>query len=66
MKKHSKYIYITPLTTNAKFFFNVELDSFHTCKIEEETDERYLVSSINQKRKFWIDKNGNSHWTVTK
>lgn len=65
MKPSLKFIYITPLSLNAKFFFNMELDSFHSCKILKETDDQYLVKSINDQQKFWIEKTGNQHWKVT-
>jgi hypothetical protein len=53
------------MSLNAKFFFNMELDSFHSCKILKETDDQYLVKSINEQQKFWIEKTGNQHWKVT-
>lgn len=62
---HSKFIYLTPLSDNAKVFFNLELDSFHACRVEEETTFQYLVVSLNKTHKFWIEKQGNRHWKIT-
>lgn len=61
----SKFVYLTPLSDNAKVFFNIELDSFHACKVEEETTFQYLLESLNKNHKFWIEKKGNLHWKIT-
>ena len=64
--KKKKFVYLTPLSFEAKVYFSDWMDSFHSCEIKQENEDRLLVTTLNQKDTFWIPKKGNKHWKVEK
>jgi hypothetical protein len=42
------------------------MDSLHAMEVEQETDTEFFVVSINRRYCFWINKEGNEHWEITK
>ena len=66
MKQKKKFVYLTPLSFNAKVDFSDLMDSFHSCEVKKEENERLLLTTLNQKHTFWISKKGNQDWKVEK
>ena len=62
MKK--KFVYVKPVSANAKDRFINDMDSFHSCVIEQEKGDMMHLASINQCYYFWLPKEGNEHWKV--
>ena len=65
-KTKKQFVSVTPLSSKAKNRFTNIMDSLHTCEIEQETDDKFFLVSINKKYCFWIQKNGNEHWKLEK
>lgn len=65
MTSKKKFVYLTPLSFQAKVDFEDLMNHFHSCEIKQEESERLLVTSLNQQHTFWIPKKGNKHWKVT-
>jgi hypothetical protein len=67
MKKvKKKIVSVIPLSNIAKDRFDNIMDKFHSCKIEKETEDLFLLSSLNQQYIFWCPKVGNEHWKLAK
>jgi hypothetical protein len=66
MRTKQKFISISPLSSKAKIRFTEEMNCFHSCKIVNETDDMFYLSSLNNQYFFWCPKQGNQHWKVEK
>jgi hypothetical protein len=64
IKMKRKFVNVSPLSLKAKDRFENIMDKLHACKIEEETPDKFFLSSINNQYYFWIQKVGNDHWKV--
>jgi hypothetical protein len=42
------------------------MESFHSCEIEQETNDKFFLVSLNRQYCFWIQKSGNEHWKIEK
>lgn len=62
----NKLVTVTPLSSKAKNRFVNIMDSFHSCRVEQETDSMLFLASLNRKYFFWIQKEGNEHWKIQK
>jgi hypothetical protein len=63
-KTKKQFASVTPLSSKAKNRFVNIMQSLHTCEIEQETDDKFFLVSINRQYCFWIQKNGNEHWKL--
>lgn len=61
-----KIVNVNPISGIAKHKFIDIMDSLHACRIQDETDDKLLLLSLNQKYLFWIQKSGNKHWEIVK
>ena len=61
-----KLICVSPISSKAKNRFANEMDKLHSCKIEDQTEDMFFLSSINKKYFFWVPKKGNDHWRIEK
>jgi len=61
-----KIVCVSPLSLKAKFRFVNEMSNLHSCKVEEETDDMFYLSSISGLYFFWVPKEGNEHWRIEK
>ena len=65
-KTKKRFVNVTPLSSKAKNRFINIMQSFHSCEIEQETQDMFFLVSINRQYCFWIQKNGNEHWKIEK
>ena len=42
------------------------MSSLHAMEVEQETDDKFFLSSINRQYFMWIPKTGNEHWDIIK
>jgi hypothetical protein len=61
-----KFVNVVPKSSKAKNRFVNQMDSLHAMVVEQETDTEFFVVSINRRYCFWINKEGNEHWGITK
>ena len=66
MKQKKKFVYLTPISFQAKVDFIDLMNSFHSCEVKAEKDDMILVTTLNQEHTFWIPKKGNENWKVEK
>ena len=64
VKTKSKIVYLTPISKEAKSQFYFDMSLLHSCRVKDETEDLYLIQSINKECEFWISKNGNDDWKV--
>jgi len=65
-KTKKQFVSVSPISSKAKNRFVNIMDSLHTCQVEQETDDKFFLVSINRQYCFWIQKNGNEHWKIEK
>lgn len=65
MKTKKRFVVVTPKTSKAKIQFIDVMSSLHSCEVEQETDDKFFLVSLNRQYKFWIQKKGNEHWEVS-
>ena len=61
-----KFINVKPKSPKAKNRFINIMNSFHACEVEQETNDKFFVVSLNRQYCFWIQKTGNEHWEIIK
>jgi hypothetical protein len=66
MKTKSKFVCVSPLSSKAKNRFANQMEKFHSCLVEQETDDMLFLASLNKQYFFWVPKKGNEHWKVEK
>jgi len=66
MKAKKKFVNVTPLSHVARNRFITMMDSFHSCQIEKETNDKLFLVSLNKQYCFWVQRTGNEHWKVEK
>jgi len=42
------------------------MDQLHSCKVEQETDDKMFLSSITGRYHFWMNKTNDNNWQVIK
>lgn len=63
-KTKKQFVSVSPISSKAKNRFVNIMDSLHTCQVEQETDDKFFLVSINRQYCFWIQKDGNEHWKI--
>jgi hypothetical protein len=66
IKTKKKFVSVSPLSKIAKNRFIHDMNSFHSCEVEQETDDKLFLVSLNRQYHFIVQKNGNEHWKVEK
>jgi len=66
MKTKKQFINIKPKSSKAKNRFANIMQSLHAMEIEQETDDKLFLASINRQYFMWIPKQGNEHWEIIK
>lgn len=64
MKK--KFVNVTPKSSKAKNRFVNIMERFHACEVEQEKDGKLFLVSLNGQYCFWVQKEGNDHWSINK
>ena len=62
MKK--KFINVKPKSSKAKNRFANQMNSLHAMEVEQETDDKFFLASINRQYFTWVPKEGNEHWEI--
>lgn len=65
-KTKKRFVNVTPLSSKAKNRFVNIMNSFHSCEVEQETDDKLFLVSLNRQYCFWVQKTGNEHWSISK
>jgi protein involved in ribonucleotide reduction len=60
----TKFVCVTPKSSKAKNRFVNIMEGFHSCKVEQETNDKFFLVSLNRQYCFWIQKSGNEHWGI--
>ena len=62
----TKFICVKPKTSKAKNrFFNL-MNELHSCRVEQETEDKVFLASISGKYHFWMNKMNDDNWEVVK
>lgn len=62
--QRKKFICVSPKSNIARQRFIHEMDSFHSCLVENETCNEYYLSSLNKEYYFILPKNEDKHWEI--
>ena len=65
-KVKRKMVNVEPISSKAKNRFANMMDKLHGCHVEQETDTKLFLASINKKYFFWIEKVNDPHWKIIK
>jgi hypothetical protein len=66
MKTKKRFVSVTPLSSKSKNRFVNIMSSLHACEVEQETEDKFFLVSLNRQYCFWIQKGGNEHWRIEK
>jgi len=66
LKMKKRFVSVTPKSSKAKNRFVNIMSSLHSCEVEQETTDKFFLVSINRQYCFWIQKEGNEHWEISK
>jgi hypothetical protein len=61
-----KFVSVIPLSKQAKIRFSEDMDLFHSCLVENETETMFYLQSLNKQYRFCVEKGGNCHWRIEK
>ena len=61
-----QFICVQPRTTEALNRFDTDMDRIHSCKILEEREQSYVLSSITNRYSFEMRKEFDRNWEVIK
>lgn len=64
MKTKTKFLCVSPKTNKAKNRFANLMDNLHSCKVEQEDDNKVFLASISGRYFFWMDKKNDPNWDV--
>jgi len=64
MKTKKRFVNVIPRSSKSKNRFTNVMNSLHAMEIEQETDDKFFLASINRQYFTWIPKNGNEHWEI--
>tara|TARA_R100001594_G_scaffold38008_1_gene68690 strand:+ start:1865 stop:2065 length:201 start_codon:yes stop_codon:yes gene_type:complete len=62
----TKFVTVQPKSEMAKDRFAGFMDSFHSCKVVEEDEEKYVLLSISNRYSFEMKKVNDQNWEVIK
>jgi len=60
----TKFVCVEPKSRKAKNRFANMMNELHSCRVEQETDDKLFLASITGKYFFWILKQNDEHWTI--
>ena len=66
MKTNRKFVNIKPKSSKAKNRFSNIMQNLHAMEVEQETDDKFFLASINRQYFTWVPKEGNEHWDIIK
>lgn len=65
-KIKKKFVNVSPKTNRARNRFINQMDSLHAMEVEQETDDKFFVVSINRRYCFWLEKHNDPNWKIIK
>ncbi len=65
-KVKRKMVNVEPISSKAKNRFANMMDKLHGCNVEQETNDKMFLASINKKYFFWVDKLNDPNWKIVK
>lgn len=60
----TKFICVSPISRKAKTIFEDSMLKFHSCRVKQDTDDKYLLESLNKSYYFWVDKKDDINWRI--
>jgi hypothetical protein len=61
-----KFICVQPKSSKAKNRFANLMNQLHSCKVEQETEDKMFLTSITGKYHFWMQKQNDQNWLIIK
>tara|TARA_B100001094_G_scaffold188216_1_gene182419 strand:+ start:788 stop:982 length:195 start_codon:yes stop_codon:yes gene_type:complete len=61
-----KFITVQPKSSKAKNRFANMMDYLHSCKVEQEDQEKWFLVSITGRYHFWMSKENDPNWSICK
>ena len=61
-----KMVNVEPVSSKAKNRFANNMYKLHGCHVEQETDDKMFLASINKKYFFWVLKTNDPNWNFIK
>ena len=65
-KVKRKMVNVEPISSKAKNRFANMMDRLHGCHVEQETEDKLFLASINRRYFFWIYKTNDPNWKIVK
>ena len=62
----TKFVTVQPRSKKAKNRFANFMDQLHSCKVQQEDEEKMFLESISGRYFFWLQKNNDPNWTLIK
>ena len=62
----TKFVTVQPRSKKAKNRFANMMDNLHSCKVQQEDEEKMFLESISGRYFFWFQKNNDPNWTLIK
>ena len=62
----TKFVCVQPRSNKAKNRFANMMDELHSCRVEQETEEKMFLTSITNRYSFWMDKSNDMNWMIIK
>jgi len=60
----TKFVCVSPISTKAKFDFEYDMRSLHSCRVTHEEDGIYYLESLNKEYYFSMNKEKDSNWRI--
>ncbi len=61
-----QFICVQPRTGDAQYRFDTDMDKLHSCRIMQEDESKYVLSSITERYSFEMRKGYDKNWEVIK
>ena len=62
----TKFVTVKPKTSKAKNRFANMMDDLHSCRVEQEDQEKMFLASISGRYFFWMSKENDQNWEIIK
>ena len=62
----TKFVTVQPMSEHAKQRFAGSMDQLHSCRVIEESEDNYVLSSITNRYSFEMKKINDHNWEVIK
>ena len=62
----TKFITVKPISNKATNRFYNLMNELHSCRVEQEDQQKMFLSSISGNYSFWMSKENDQNWMVIK